>query len=63
MQADMFNLYPAIGAINGLRSNYNFTMLSGETSDFGSSKMKIENRKEDPPAKAVNECLRQDVPS
>ena len=27
MQADMFNLYPAIGAVNALRSNHNFTML------------------------------------
>jgi deoxyribonuclease-1 len=26
MQADMFNLDPAIGAVNALRSNYNFTM-------------------------------------
>jgi deoxyribonuclease-1 len=30
MQADMFNLYPAIGAVNALRSNYNFTMLPSE---------------------------------
>lgn len=42
MQADMFNLYPAIGAVNALRSNYNFTMLPGEASDFGSCEMKIE---------------------
>lgn len=46
MQADMFNLYPAIGAVNALRSNYNFTMLPGEASDFGSCEMKIENKKQ-----------------
>ena len=50
MQADLFNLYPAIGAVNALRSNYNFTMLPSEKSDFGSCTMKIENRKAEPPA-------------
>jgi deoxyribonuclease-1 len=49
MQADMFNLYPAIGAVNALRSNYNFTMLPAVKSDFGSCAMKIENRKAEPP--------------
>ncbi|WP_236559827.1 endonuclease [Colwellia sp. 20A7] len=49
MQADMFNLYPAIGAVNALRSNYNFTMLPDVKSDFGSCAMKIENRKAEPP--------------
>jgi deoxyribonuclease-1 len=49
MQADMFNLYPAIGAINALRSNYNFTMLPSAKSSFGSCQMKIENRKAEPP--------------
>jgi len=49
MQADMFNLYPAIGAVNALRSNYNFTMLPAVESDFGSCKMKIDNRKAEPP--------------
>jgi deoxyribonuclease-1 len=36
MQADLYNLYPAIGAVNALRSNYNFTMLPDVESDFGS---------------------------
>jgi deoxyribonuclease-1 len=58
MQADMFNLYPAIGAVNGLRSNYNFTMLSGEESDFGSCEMKIENRKAEPPEAARGRIAR-----
>jgi endonuclease I len=48
MQADMFNLYTAIGAVNALRSNYNFTMRVWEVSDFDSCKMKIENRKAEP---------------
>ena len=49
MQADMFNLFPAIGAVNALRSNYNFTMLPAVKSDFGSCTMKIDSRKAEPP--------------
>jgi len=52
MQADMFNLYPAIGSVNALRSNYNFTMLPAEKSSFGSCEMKINNRKAEPPAES-----------
>jgi deoxyribonuclease-1 len=52
MQADMFNLYPAIGAVNALRSNYNFTLLQNVKSDFGSCSMKIDSRRAEPPAGA-----------
>jgi deoxyribonuclease-1 len=58
MQADMFNLYPAIGAVNALRSNYNFAMLPTEKSDFGSCEMKIENRKAEPPEIARGQIAR-----
>ena len=34
MQSDMYNLYPAIGAVNALRQNYNFQMLPGEDPDW-----------------------------
>ncbi len=30
MQADMFNLYPAIGEVNGRRSNYSMAIINGE---------------------------------
>jgi deoxyribonuclease-1 len=49
MQSDMYNLYPAIGAVNAMRSNYNFVALVDKTSDFGSCNMKIHNRKAEPP--------------
>ena len=52
MQADLYNLYPAVGAVNALRQNYNFQMLPGEESDFGSCEMKIADRKAEPPARA-----------
>ncbi|WP_064663978.1 endonuclease [Pseudoalteromonas sp. MQS005] len=58
MQADMFNLYPAIGAVNALRSNYNFTMLPGAKSDFGSCAMKIEGGKAEPPEVARGRIAR-----
>ncbi len=52
MQSDMYNLYPAIGAVNASRSNYNFVMLPNEGSSFGSCVMKITNRKAEPPENA-----------
>ena len=58
MQADMYNLYPAIGAVNALRSNYNFTMLPASKSDFGSCGMKIDDRKAEPPERARGQIAR-----
>ena len=50
MQADMYNLYPAIGAVNALRQNYNFTQFQNDMpSSFGSCLMKIQDRKAEPP--------------
>jgi len=49
MQSDMFNLYPAIGEINGLRSNYRFDMVAGEDRDFGPCDFEIEGRVAEPP--------------
>ena len=53
MQADMYNLYPAIGAVNALRQNYNFTQFQSDTpSSFGSCLMKIKDKKAEPPPPA-----------
>lgn len=52
MQSDMYNLYPAIGAVNAARQNYNFTMLPGVDADFGSCEMKIDGNRAEPPARA-----------
>ncbi|ROS00973.1 deoxyribonuclease-1 [Sinobacterium caligoides] len=49
MQADMYNLYPAVGAVNATRSNYNFEMLPTINSRFGSCDMRINKRKVQPP--------------
>lgn len=58
MQSDMYNLFPAIGAVNAMRSNYNFTMLPSAKSSFGSCDMKIDNRKVEPPAEARGRIAR-----
>lgn len=49
MQSDMYNLFPAIGAVNAMRSNYNFVAQVNAASGFGSCAMKIDNRKAEPP--------------
>lgn len=49
MESDMFNLMPAVGEINGLRSNYSYAMIPGEKKQFGKCDMKIEGRKAEPP--------------
>lgn len=58
MQADMFNLFPAVGAVNAVRLNYNYEMLPGVKSTFGSCEMKVENRKAEPPERARGEIAR-----
>jgi deoxyribonuclease I len=45
----MYNLVPAVGEINGLRSNYSFAMIPGEKRAFGKCDMEIESRKAEPP--------------
>ncbi|MFI3272593.1 MAG: endonuclease [Pseudomonadota bacterium] len=49
MQADMHNIYPAIGAVNALRSNYDFTLLPDKENDFGMCPMKVNGHKAEPP--------------
>jgi deoxyribonuclease-1 len=48
MESDLYNLVPAIGEINGLRSNYRFEMIPGEKREFGTCDMEIENRQAEP---------------
>ena len=48
MQADMFNLYPAIGEVNGRRSNYSMGIIDGEKREFGKCDVEIKSRKVEP---------------
>lgn len=49
MEADMYNLVPAIGEVNGDRSNYSYAMLQGELREYGACNMEIEDQKAEPP--------------
>lgn len=49
MQSDLYNLYPASGAVNALRSNFNFGMLPGVGNTFGTCAMKVADRRAEPP--------------
>lgn len=51
MEADMHNLVPAIGEINGDRSNYGFGMISGEDRPYGrliNMEIDFSNRRAEP---------------
>ena len=48
MQADMFNLYPEIGEVNGRRSNYSMAIINGEKREFGECDVEIKSRKVEP---------------
>ena len=56
--SDMYNLYPAIGAVNALRQNYNFQMLPGEDPDFGRCGMKLADHRAEPPTRARGQIAR-----
>ncbi|OLA87104.1 MAG: endonuclease I [Desulfovibrio piger] len=62
MQADMYNLYPAIGSVNAVRSNKNFQMLGpGVPSAFGSCPMKVSGNKVEPPERARGQIARSSL--
>ncbi|WP_312936296.1 endonuclease [Pseudomonas sp.] len=42
MEADLFNLYPAVGEVNGDRSNFNYGMTSGVAAQYGQCKTRID---------------------
>jgi len=56
--SDLYNLAPAIGEINGLRSNYSFALIPGENREFGTCDMEIENRKAEPRPKVSGDIAR-----
>lgn len=58
MQADMFNLYPVIGEINGRRSNFSMGIIEGENRKFGKCDVEIKNRKFEPREEIRGEIAR-----
>ena len=58
MEADMFNLFPAIGEVNGLRSNYPITIIEGEGIEFGKCDVEIKRGKVEPRDEVRGEIAR-----
>lgn len=48
MEADMYNLYPAVGEVNGDRSNYSMAEIPGEKREYGACDVEIEEEKIEP---------------
>lgn len=49
MESDLHNLVPAVGELNGLRSNYGMAEIDDEERRFGNCDVEIANRKFEPP--------------
>ncbi|MEM7184012.1 MAG: endonuclease [Spirochaetota bacterium] len=58
MEADMYNLYPAIGELNMLRSNYSLYMVPGEKREFGKCDFEVEDRLAEPPENVRGDIAR-----
>ena len=58
MQADLYNLQPAIGEVNGLRSNYQIDIIKGEAREFGQCDVEIKNKKVEPSDKIRGDVAR-----
>jgi deoxyribonuclease I len=48
MEADLYNLQPAVGEVNQLRGNSSMAMIPGEARAFGRYDLEIEDRKIEP---------------
>lgn len=57
-ESDAYNLFPAVGAVNRLRSNYAFGLIPNHKSDFGSCDMKIDFKTAEPPEIARGKIAR-----
>ena len=58
IQADMYNLYPSIGAVNVMRSNYEYTENLGNSENFGTCEMRVVKGKAEPPNRARGQIAR-----
>ena len=56
MQADMYNLYPAIGEVNARRSNNPMAIIKGEAREYGKCDIEIKSKKVEP-----RESIRGDI--
>jgi len=57
---DLHNLFPAVGEVNGDRSNYNWGMISGEKRSYGKCNIEVDsgNRRAEPPENVQGDIAR-----
>ena len=57
---DLFNLVPAVGEVNGKRSDYNWGMIQGEPRVFGTCNMEVDSsiRRVEPPESVQGDIAR-----
>lgn len=48
MEGDLYNLWPEVGELNGLRSNFSMAEIPGDDGEFGGCKAKVVDRKFEP---------------
>lgn len=48
MQADMYNLVPSVGELNGDRSNYSYGIIDGEARLYGECDFEVSGKKAEP---------------
>lgn len=48
MQADMYNLVPSVGELNGDRSNYSYGIIEGESRVYGECDFEVRGKKAEP---------------
>ena len=48
MQADMYNLVPSVGELNGDRSNYSYGIIEGEARVYGECDFEVSGKKAEP---------------
>ena len=58
MESDMHNLFPAIGEVNGDRSNYPFGEISGESRKYGQCDVEIKRKVVEPTEKVRGDIAR-----
>ncbi len=58
MEADMYNLFPAVGAVNAVRGNKQYSELPGAPSSFGQCPAKVDGNRFEPPRQAKGELAR-----
>lgn len=58
MQADMYNLFPAVGSVNGVRANKRYSELPSAKVAFGTCEAKVDGKRFEPPVRSKGQVAR-----